>query len=140
MTFEKLLWVRLLASSLSRVVILDAPVGQTSDVWALVEPLVAKKTKVRMRKRERLVMMLSLLWQVCAYDRAGLGFSDRAYQVSEQCQAASMQQLPKKYLKRYQVSVITKLATGHCGFIYMHLFSSARQFWVSSYEYHYSVH
>lgn len=43
-------------------VLLEAPVGQSSDVWALVEPLVAKKTKV------------------CVYDRAGLGFSDRAYQ------------------------------------------------------------
>ena len=27
-------------------VILDAPIGQSSDVWALVEPLIAKKTKV----------------------------------------------------------------------------------------------
>lgn len=28
------------------IVILEAPVGQSSDVWALVEPLIAKKTKV----------------------------------------------------------------------------------------------
>lgn len=29
------------------VVILEAPIGQTSDVWVLVEPLVAKTTKVK---------------------------------------------------------------------------------------------
>ena len=46
------------------VVILDAPIGQSSDTWILVWSAVAKRTKV------------------CIYDRAGLGFSDRAYTVS----------------------------------------------------------
>lgn len=32
---------------LSSSVILEAPVGQSSDVWALVEPLIAKRTKVK---------------------------------------------------------------------------------------------
>lgn len=40
-------------------VILDSPIGETSDVWSLVQPAVAKFTKV------------------CIYDRGGLGFSDR---------------------------------------------------------------
>jgi len=40
-------------------VILDAPGGETSDVWSLIFPAVAKFTKV------------------CMYDRAGLGYSDR---------------------------------------------------------------
>ena len=44
--------------------ILDAPIGQSSDVWALVQSLVEKRTKV------------------CVYDRAGLGFSDSAYTVN----------------------------------------------------------
>lgn len=43
----------------SPTVILDAPGGETSDVWSLIFPAVAKFTKV------------------CMYDRAGLGFSDR---------------------------------------------------------------
>ena len=46
-------------------VVLDAPIAQTSDVWTLVRSVVAKRTRV------------------CVYDRAGLGFSDRAYTVSE---------------------------------------------------------
>jgi len=40
-------------------VILDAPGGETSDVWSLIYPAVAKFTKV------------------CMYDRSGLGYSDR---------------------------------------------------------------
>ncbi|XP_060062563.1 uncharacterized protein LOC132543120 [Ylistrum balloti] len=40
-------------------VIFDAPGGQTSDVWALIWPNVAKNARV------------------CVYDRAGLGFSER---------------------------------------------------------------
>lgn len=40
-------------------VILDAPRGDTSDVWTLIFPAIAKFTTV------------------CMYDRAGLGFSDR---------------------------------------------------------------
>ena len=40
-------------------VILDAPTGKSSDVWALITPQIAKMAKV------------------CVYDRAGLGFSDR---------------------------------------------------------------
>lgn len=40
-------------------VILDAPTGKSSDVWALVAPQIAKVAKV------------------CFYDRAGLGFSQR---------------------------------------------------------------
>ena len=47
------------------VVILDAPIGQSSDAWILVRSAVAKRTKI------------------CTYDRAGLGFSDRAYTVSQ---------------------------------------------------------
>eukprot|EP00731_Ephydatia_muelleri_P010724 Em0005g1310a len=43
-------------------VILDAPIGETSDVWQLVQPLVSKHTTV------------------CTYDRAGLGYSDRPYE------------------------------------------------------------
>lgn len=43
----------------SPTVILDAPVGETSDVWSLVFPAIAKFTKV------------------CMYDRAGLGYSDQ---------------------------------------------------------------
>ena len=43
----------------SPTVILDAPGGETSDVWSLIFPAVAKFTKV------------------CMYDRAGLGYSDR---------------------------------------------------------------
>ena len=45
-------------------VVLDAPIGQSSDVWALVRSVVAKRTRV------------------CVYDRAGIGFSDRAITVS----------------------------------------------------------
>ena len=41
------------------LVILDAPTGMSSDVWALVQPELAKTTRV------------------CVYDRAGLGFSER---------------------------------------------------------------
>ena len=33
-------------NSLSFEVLLEAPIGQSSDIWALVEPLVAKRTKV----------------------------------------------------------------------------------------------
>lgn len=40
-------------------VILDAPTGMSSDVWTLVQPQLAKITRV------------------CVYDRAGLGFSER---------------------------------------------------------------
>ncbi|KAK7091805.1 uncharacterized protein [Littorina saxatilis] len=40
-------------------VVMDAPTGMTSDVWALVWPKIAKHTRV------------------CIYDRAGLGFSER---------------------------------------------------------------
>jgi len=43
----------------SPTVILDAPIGETSDVWSLLFPSIAKFTKV------------------CMYDRAGLGYSDR---------------------------------------------------------------
>jgi pimeloyl-ACP methyl ester carboxylesterase len=43
------------------VVIMDAPIGETSDIWIKVAPLLSKYTKV------------------CVYDRAGLGFSDMAY-------------------------------------------------------------
>ncbi|ELU06107.1 hypothetical protein CAPTEDRAFT_181535 [Capitella teleta] len=43
----------------SPTVVLDAPTGMSSDAWALVQPILAKTTKV------------------CVYDRAGLGFSDR---------------------------------------------------------------
>lgn len=42
-------------------VVLDAPIGETSDVWQLVQPLVSNYTTV------------------CIYDRAGLGYSDRPY-------------------------------------------------------------
>ena len=42
-------------------VILDAPTGASSDVWALIQPDVGKLTKV------------------CVYDRAGLGFSERPH-------------------------------------------------------------
>ena len=46
-------------------VLLDAPTGMSSDVWALVQPELAKITKV------------------CVYDRAGLGFSERpSYRVT----------------------------------------------------------
>lgn len=52
-------------SSFTVSVILDAPTGMSSDVWALVQPELAKVTKV------------------CVYDRAGLGFSERpSYKVS----------------------------------------------------------
>ncbi|XP_038051976.1 uncharacterized protein LOC119724816 [Patiria miniata] len=40
-------------------VVLDAPTGMTSDVWCLIQPRIAKFTRV------------------CSYDRAGLGFSER---------------------------------------------------------------
>lgn len=40
-------------------IILDAPTGQSSDAWTLIEPEIAK------------------LCRVCLYDRAGLGFSER---------------------------------------------------------------
>jgi pimeloyl-ACP methyl ester carboxylesterase len=43
-------------------VVLEAPIGQASYVWSRVQPILAKQTRV------------------CSYDRAGLGFSDRAYQ------------------------------------------------------------
>lgn len=43
----------------SPTVILDAPTGMSSDVWALIHPQLAQLTTV------------------CVYDRAGLGFSDR---------------------------------------------------------------
>ncbi|XP_003385364.1 PREDICTED: uncharacterized protein LOC100631396 [Amphimedon queenslandica] len=43
------------------VVLLDSPIGETSDIWTMVEPLLNKHTKV------------------CVYDRAGLGFSHRGY-------------------------------------------------------------
>jgi len=43
----------------SPTVILDAPCGETSDVWTLIYPAIAKFTRV------------------CVYDRAGLGFSER---------------------------------------------------------------
>lgn len=42
------------------VVVMDAGMGNTSDVWSLVQPNVAQFTRV------------------CSYDRAGLGKSDRA--------------------------------------------------------------
>lgn len=45
-------------------VVLDAPIGQSSDVWTLVRSVIAKRTRV------------------CVYDRAGIGFSDRAITVS----------------------------------------------------------
>ncbi|XP_033647162.1 uncharacterized protein LOC117306770 [Asterias rubens] len=43
----------------SPTVVLDAPTGMTSDAWCLVQPRIAKFTRV------------------CSYDRAGLGFSER---------------------------------------------------------------
>ncbi|XP_015752514.1 PREDICTED: uncharacterized protein LOC107332300 [Acropora digitifera] len=42
-------------------VILDAPTGQSSDAWTLIEPEIAK------------------VCRVCHYDRAGLGFSERPF-------------------------------------------------------------
>jgi len=45
----------------SPTVILDAPLGETTDVWSVIMPAIAKHSKV------------------CAYDRGGLGFSDRPY-------------------------------------------------------------
>lgn len=42
-------------------VLLEAPIGHSSETWCLVQPLIAKRTKV------------------CVYDRAGMGLSDRAY-------------------------------------------------------------
>ncbi|XP_022092786.1 uncharacterized protein LOC110980430 isoform X2 [Acanthaster planci] len=47
------------AGSGAPTVVLDAPTGMTSDVWCLIQPRIAKFTRV------------------CSYDRAGLGFSER---------------------------------------------------------------
>lgn len=91
------------------VVLLDSPIGETSDIWTMVEPLLNKHTKVRREceQRERkklgltnivsdlqlyhiksdLIVILpcdvrcTSLFQVCVYDRAGLGFSHRGYRV-----------------------------------------------------------
>ena len=74
------------------VVLMDAPIGETSDIWTAVEPLLSKHTKVRRgreesksintrgSKREK-IQLYSFIIQVCVYDRGGLGFSQRGYKV-----------------------------------------------------------
>lgn len=67
-------------------VILDAPTGMSSDVWALVQPELAKITKV------------------CVYDRAGLGFSDRPFKnYSENAEQGSYNQNGPGRWKEYTV-------------------------------------
>jgi pimeloyl-ACP methyl ester carboxylesterase len=54
----------------SPTVILDSGMGDSTASWALVQPMIASKT------------------QVCAYDRAGLGFSDGSMRASTASNAA----------------------------------------------------
>lgn len=74
------------------VVLMDAPIGETSDIWTAVEPLLSKHTKVRREREESKsintrgnkrgkIQLYSFIIQVCVYDRGGLGFSQRGYKV-----------------------------------------------------------
>jgi len=56
-------------------VFLDAPLGMTSEVWALVAPALSRTSRV------------------CMYDRAGLGFSDRPMMTRGNVSSKNMGQL-----------------------------------------------
>ncbi|KAK2153006.1 hypothetical protein LSH36_311g03056 [Paralvinella palmiformis] len=68
--------------------ILDAPTGMMSDVWSLVQPELAKITKV------------------CSYDRAGLGFSERA---PVNYSADSNNELEMHFGNRWKTSTVERM-------------------------------
>ena len=60
-------------------VILDAPTGATSDVWLPGQLLLSSVTLVRREMHNEMNVSVTIfVFQVCVYDRAGLGWSEPA--------------------------------------------------------------